>query len=141
MQVPVSELENRIARFRNQMNIINPGWEIAVIFSKINLYYFTGTMQEGMLLINRDGEDIFWVRRSYERAKEESLFKVIKFMSSFEDAAKNYRKLPDTIFLESEFVPLAMFQRFQKHFPFKIFKPLDTPLAKIRSIKSSYSSR
>ena len=28
-------------------------WEMAVIFNKVNLYYFTGTMQEGMLLIPR----------------------------------------------------------------------------------------
>ncbi len=31
---------------------LNPGWEMAVVMSKINLFYFTGTMQDGMLIIH-----------------------------------------------------------------------------------------
>jgi len=46
--------------------------------------------------------------------------------------------LPDTVYLETEFVPIAMFQRFQKYFPFKNVKPLDMVIAKLRSVKSSY---
>lgn len=55
-KVPLTELKNRMYNFRKQMDISNPEWEIAVIFSKINLYYFTGTMQDGMLIIPRHGK-------------------------------------------------------------------------------------
>ena len=88
-KVPSRELENRIKRFKTQMDISDPEWEIAVIFSNINLYYFTGTMQDGMLIIPRDDDATFWVRRSYERALDESLFGNIKPMNSFRDAAKS----------------------------------------------------
>lgn len=46
-QTPISELKSRMERFRAVMDECNPGWEMAVIFSKVNLYYFTGTMPEG----------------------------------------------------------------------------------------------
>jgi Xaa-Pro aminopeptidase len=125
-------------RFRSLMDAQNPNWGMAAIFSKINLYYFTGTMPEGMLLIPRDGEATFWVRRSYERALEESLFPNIKQMDGFRDVAGTVKSLPDTIYLETEIIPLAMYQRFQKYFPFAQFKPLDFQVAMTRAIKSPY---
>ena len=137
-KVPSTELESRMARFKTQMNVSNPDWETAVIFSKINQYYFTGTMQDGMLIIPRDSEATFWVRRSFERANYESLFPQIKSMKSFRDAAKSTDKIPDTVYLETEIVPLALYGRFQKHFPFENVKPVDTDISAVRAVKSDY---
>jgi Xaa-Pro aminopeptidase len=136
--VPWEELNERMTRFREKMDIQFPDWEFAVIFSKINIFYFTGTMQEGMLTISRDSEAGLWVRRSYERAVDESLFRVIKPMESFREAASFFQNIPDTVYLETEFVPMAMYQRFQKYFPFKNFKPLDLQVASVRAVKSKY---
>lgn len=137
-KVPLDELESRMERFRKIMDEQNAGWEMAVIFSKVNLYYFTGTMPEGMLLIPRDDEATLWVRRSFERAMDESLFPNIKPMRSFRDAAQNFTSIPDTIYLETEFVPLGFYERFQKYFPFKNVKSLDRQISGIRSVKSPY---
>ncbi len=137
-QVPSSELTSRMSRFCHLMDVQNPEWEVAVIFSKINLYYFTGTMPEGMLLINRNDGATLWARRSYERSVHESLFPDICPMESFRDAAAVIKNIPETIFLETEIVPLAMYQRFQKYFPFAKFKPLDQQLAMARAVKSLY---
>jgi Xaa-Pro aminopeptidase len=120
------------------MDVSNPDWEIVVIFSKINLYYFTGTMQDGMLIILKNGEATLWARRSYERAQDESLFPDIEPMSSFRDAAKSLSELPDTVYLETEVVPLALYQRFQKYFPFKNVKSVDAQICATRSVKSEY---
>jgi Xaa-Pro dipeptidase len=137
-RTPKSELVNRMEQFKIIMDDTYPEWEIAVIFSKINLYYFTGTMQDGMLLIPREDEPTFWVRRSYERALNESLFDNIKSMNSYRDAAGSMDKMPETIFLETEVVPIALYNRFQKHFPFKKYKSLDRIIATLRSVKSEY---
>lgn len=137
-KVPLTELENRMRAFRARMDISNPDWEIAVIFSKINLYYFTGTMQDGMLIIPKHGEAVLWVRRSYERALDESLFPRIEPMSSYRDAAKGTGELPNTVYLETEVVPLAMYQRLQKYFPFKNVKPVDAQICNVRAVKSEY---
>jgi Xaa-Pro aminopeptidase len=137
-KVPLYELESRLSHFRSEMDASNPDWEFCVIFSKINLYYFTGTMQEGMLLIPRNDDATFWVRRSYERANDESLFPRIKPMCSYRDAAAETGDLPDTAYIETEIIPLAFLQRFQKYFPFKFIKPADKQISRVRSIKSLY---
>jgi len=138
MKVPFSELKNRMSRFVAQMDSTSPDWEIAVIFGKIHLYYFTGTMQDGMLVIPRNNDPVFWVRESYERAVEESLFPDIRKMNSYRDAARGMGALPKTVYLETEFVPLAQFQRLQKYFPFMDVKSLDAQVANVRSVKSAY---
>lgn len=137
-KTPISEMENRMKRFKTLMSTSNPEWDMVVIFSNINLFYFTGTMQDGMLIIPKEGDPTFWVRRSYERAMDESFFPDIRPMNSFRDAARDINKLPDTIYLETEVIPLALYQRFHKHFPFKKFKPADSYIAAVRAVKSEY---
>jgi len=137
-KVPSGELEGRMNRFRARMDHAEPGWEMAVIFSKINLYYFTGTMQDSMLIIPRDGEAVLWVRRSYERALDDSLFPQIRQMKSYRDAAAACGKIPDTVHIETELVPIATYQRLTKHFPFKAFRSVDSHVLNVRSVKSRY---
>ena len=95
-------------------------------------------MQEGVLFIPRNDEAVYWVRRSYERAAEESLFPIIKPMESYRDAAVTMKNLPDTVYLEKEIVPIAMLQRFQKYLPFSKVESADLQISKTRSIKSTY---
>ncbi len=137
-QVPVTELNARLARFISIMNANSPQWEMAIIFNKINLYYFTGSMQEGMLIVPREGEPALWVRRSYERAVSESLFARIRPMESFRDAAATYSVMPRQVHLETEFIPIAFLKRLQKHFPFQEALSLDSQIAYTRSVKSAY---
>ena len=137
-KVPLTELNDRLQRFRARMDITNPGWELAFIFSTINLYYFTGTLQDGMLLIPRDGEAVFWVRRSYARAVDESCFPQIRPMQSYRTAAQATGAIPRTVYLETEQVSLATYQRLLKHFPFSDVISVDGVVADIRSVKSPY---
>jgi len=137
-KVPLTELESRMKAFRTRMDVSYPDWKIVVVFSKINLYYFTGTMKDGMLIIHKNGEATLWVHRSYERALDESLFPNIEPMNSFQDAAKGISGLPDTVYLETEVVPLALYQRLQKHFPFKNVRSADSQICAVRAVKSEY---
>jgi Xaa-Pro aminopeptidase len=139
-KVPSTELVMRLNRFRALMDIENPDWEMAVVFSKINLYYFTGTMQEGMLLIPCHEEAVLWVRRSHERALDESLFPLIRPMNSYRDAAAGFSAMPSAVYIEAEIIPVAFLQRFQKYFPFREVLPLDAQMAKIRAVKSDYET-
>jgi Xaa-Pro aminopeptidase len=59
-------------------------------------------------------------------------------MNSYRDAAGCIDKTPETIYLETEVVPIALYTRFQKYFPFKNYKPLDKVVATVRAIKSQY---
>lgn len=136
--VPASELHDRILRFRRQMDIENPGWEAVVIFGKINLYYFTGTIQDGMLIIPEGRDAVFWVRRSYERAMDESMFPDIRPMRSYRDAAEKMPIPLHRIHMETEVVPLALAERFRKYFPFSDILSMDRQAAWTRAIKSPF---
>jgi len=116
----------------------NPEWKMAMIFSKINLFYFTGTFSEGMLVIERDNGFRFWVRRSYERAVSESVLSNIEPMNGYRDAAAVYSSIPDEVYLEVEYLPLAMLDRLRKYFPFKTWKSLDMQIAMTRAVKSEW---
>lgn len=78
-RVPLAELQARISKFRAVMDRDFPGWEIAIVNNKVNMYYFAGTMQDGVLVI-RPQDAVLWVRRSYERACNESLLEDIRPM-------------------------------------------------------------
>jgi Xaa-Pro dipeptidase len=136
-KVPLSELTGRMQRFRARMDAQNPNWELAAFFGRVNQYYFTGTMQDGLLLVPREGEPVFWVRRSFERAGEESAFPDIRPMKSFRDAAPA-AVARQVIHLETEQVPLALVQRFQKYFPCQKVASLDAQIGWVRSVKSPY---
>jgi len=137
-RVPGSELEQRMKRFKARMEDQKPDYELVVIFGNINLYYFTGTMQDSMLCIPRDGEPTLWVRKSYERAKHESEFPYIERMGSFRDAARAYTDVPDTVHLETDIVPLALYQRFSKYFPISHVESVDRELSMVRAVKSPF---
>jgi Xaa-Pro dipeptidase len=139
-KVPLAELTDRMKRFRARMDAEHPRWELAAFFGRVNQYYFTGTMQDGMLLVPRDGEAAFWVRRSFERAGTESLFPNIRPMKSFRDATPAASPAParKIIHLETELVPLALAQRFRKYFPAKDITSLDAAIARVRTVKSPY---
>lgn len=137
-KTPASELNRRMTAFCEIMDQQHPDWKMSMIFSKINLFYFTGTYSEGMLIIERDRSSVLWVRRSYDRALAESEFANLKPMSSYRDAAEAYSIVPDEVYLEVEFVPLAMLSRVQKYFPFKNYQSLDFQLAMARSVKSNW---
>ena len=139
-RVPLAELAGRMQRFRARMDVAQPHWELAAFLGRVNQYYFTGTLQDGVLLVPRDRDAVFWVRRSFERARDESLFPDIRPMKSFRDAAQAVGSgaLHQTIHLETELVPLALVQRFRKHFPCAELASLDPQIAWVRAIKSPY---
>jgi Xaa-Pro aminopeptidase len=137
-KVPLTELRHRLDRFRAEMDRQDAEWKMVVIFGKINLYFFTGTMQEGMLIIPRDDEATLWVRRSYERAVDESYFPKIKPMESYRDAAQAYGTMPDKVHMELEVVPIAYLKRFQKYFPIQDVRSADKAISKVRAIKTPY---
>lgn len=137
-RVPQTELDSRMKRFRVLMEQHDANWKITYIFSKIGQYYFTGTMQDGVLIIPRDSEATLWVRMSYDRAVDESYFDNIKPMHSYRDVVATFHSIPETAYVEKEFLPMAIWERFAKYFPTPTLKPIGPVMSAIRSIKSPY---
>ncbi len=131
------ELEKRLTGFKGMMGRLCPDWDTAIFMSKVNQYYFTGTMQDGMLMIRRDGATYF-VRRSYERARDESPFSPVIQMDSYRDAAGHMGGECGNTFIEAEIVTVGIMERLKKYFTMAAVNPLDKVIASVRSIKSPY---
>ena len=138
MKVPLTELEDRMRRFRARMDKARPGWEMAAIVGKVPLYYFTGTMQDGLLLIPQGSDAVFWVRQSYERAQEESFLPDLRQMRSYRDVAAGMGPFPREVYLETDLMPVAQLQRIQKHLPFTDIQSVDAQVSAVRAVKSPY---
>ena len=114
--VSKEEIGGRLLRFFSAMDAACPDWDTAVVLSKVNQYYFTGTMQDGMLVIKRDRRAFYFVRRSFERAKEESPFSDIYPMESYRDAAGLAGADFGNTYIETEIVPVGIIERLKKVF-------------------------
>ena len=135
--VPASELAARLERFRMAMDAAHPGWEMAAVNHKVAMYYFTGTIQEGVLLI-RPQDAVFWVRRSFERACNESHFSDIRPMHSFREAAAFYGGAPKVMYVETKKVTLDWERMLHKYFAFEELGSFDSVLQDLRMVKSEY---
>lgn len=135
--VPAGELEARLECFRRAMDAEHPGWEMAAVNHKVAMYYFTGTIQEGVLLI-RPQDAVFWVRRSFERACNESHFSDIRPMHSFREAAAFYGSAPKVMYVETKKATLDWERMLHKYFAFEELGSFDSVLQDLRMVKSEY---
>ena len=127
-----NRLDNLILRLNKTCN-----WDCALIFSKVNQYYFTGTLQEGVLVIKKDGSTIYFIRKSIERAKMESNFYCLP-MNTYADVARVIGKEFNNVFLESDFMSYAAMLRITKYITIKNILPIDDMLFKVRAVKSDF---
>lgn len=73
ISVPAAELNTRLDRLRCAMTEKDPAWSMLLLDNTLDMYYFTGTMQDGALVVTPDQATLF-VRRSFDVAKDESAF-------------------------------------------------------------------
>lgn len=135
--VPKQELESRLKTFISELNFVDKDWQMVLIHNPINLYYLTGTIPDGLLVITKD-QSILWVRRDYERARNESKFEDIRCMKSFRDIAEYMEKIPHTVYLEYKYANLQWLNIIRKHLKFEEYKDILPVLQNIRAIKSKY---
>ncbi len=140
MDIKVTEIElrDRIERLCKAITKRYDEWDTAVILSRVSQYYFTGTMQDGILIIKRNGEAMYFARRSYDRARIESPLTCIYPMESYRDAAAAAgRELGNTLF-ETELLTVGTLERIKKHFSIEKMYSLDNIIFEVRAIKSPY---
>ncbi|QGQ94488.1 aminopeptidase P family protein [Paenibacillus psychroresistens] len=121
-----------------------------IITQNVDLYYFTGSMQTGNLVIPAKGEAIFFVRRSVVRAEQESAvavealnslreFEAIlqeRFPVTFSEAKQAARKL--TIATEFDVLPVQHFRRLESALPDVEWVDGSMLVREARMIKDAY---
>lgn len=136
-RVPREELVRRLDNFRKKMTETAADWQMAVINHKVNMYYMSGTMQDGVLVITPE-DAVLWVRRDFERAKNESNFSDIRPMKSFRDLAEFYQIIPKAVYLETKTATLDWINLLKKYMPFEAIQSVNPVMDKLRLIKSDY---
>ena len=136
ISVPAAELNTRLDRLRCAMTEKDPAWSMLLLDNTLDMYYFTGTMQDGALVVTPDQATLF-VRRSFDVAKDESAFADIRPMGSFRGIKEVYPDIPETVYVAAKTMTLQKLSMLNKHLPFAP-KPADSVLSGLRSVKSAY---
>jgi len=137
-KTPKSELEQRMRRFTAAMGAAYSDWEVCAITGGVSIYYLTGTICDGMVLIRRGKDAALWVRKSYERAVLESEFGEIRHMKSFRDVAAAVSPLPDTLYLDMSAATLEWYGLLSKYIKFDRVLPVDGVMLGVRAVKSAH---
>ena len=88
------EVLGRIGKLYDTIIKQDDSWDFVFITDKINQYYFTGTIQDGLFVLKNDGSYSYFVRRSFQRAKDECLIQENLYpMVSYKDVAVITSKL------------------------------------------------
>lgn len=131
------EIESRIDKLQKLLQ--TKKLDAAIIVQKIALFYFSGTLQQGLLYVPVEGEPILFIKKDVDRAKEESPLKNIHPFLSFNNIPKilnDYGHSPSSIALELDIVPFNLYKRYSEVFPAVSFSDLSMDIRRIRMVKS-----
>lgn len=138
--VPAEEHDQRIDRFQKLLS--NKGLDGCLILQNVDLFYFSGTMQDAVLFIPASGLPILMVRRSMERAKKESKLKNIIPCKRLEDIPLILQDMRftsiSTLGLEFDVLPVKIYLKLKKIFSQSQFIDVSSLVKQLRMIKSSY---
>ena len=138
-KVPGAELINRLKKFTTFMDMSDDGWRYIFIFNPLNAYYLTGTMQDGVLFIQRGEEPIYFVKKSVQRAEEEIRYCKVEPFNEYIDI-KNYLSLNTFFpaFIDKNYSTIGLIEEFNSVFEFGKIASCDKALQMCRSVKSKY---
>ena len=131
---PKSEVDCRIKRLQSQMGEMDG----ALLFQAVDMCYFSGTAQDGLVYISKDGEPVVMMKRSLERAQEESPLEVRQLRNM--RTLKSDLGIPDsaTIGLEMDVLPCSFYFRVNKALGNATFLDVAEKIKHIRSVKSGF---
>jgi Xaa-Pro dipeptidase len=137
---PPEEIDRRMTAL--QAALRNEGREAALLIQNVDLYYFTGTMQDGALFVPAQGEPLFMVRRSTERARSESPLKHVLPMTSVKELPALIRRhhgpLPQNLGMELDVVPVNLYRRYLSLLGVQEIFDVSTLVRRVRSVKSPF---
>ena len=138
--LPKSEAAGRVAQLQQWMQ--RSSLDAVFLFQNVDLYYFAGTMQSGMLCMPNSGEPLYLVQKSLSCACMESPWeRLIPFLG--------FKKLSDwlaseavlalhRVGIESDVLPTTYYLRLKESFPVVEFVDASEAIRTIRMIKSRH---
>ncbi len=137
---PDSEIQNRIGLFQKRLQ--NVRVDGALILQKADLFYYSGTAQQGWLYIPAQGEPLLMVFKEFVRAKMETgLSQVVSLVSPKKIPAflSEYGvEAPKILGLEMDVLTANQYLTFQQIFSQSKIRDISYEIRMQRSVKSGY---
>jgi Xaa-Pro dipeptidase len=139
-KVPAFEIDARTLKIQKELRQKNI--DGLFIVQRVDLFYFSGTAQNGFLYIPAEGKPLLFIKQYLVRAKEESPIENILKIQSIRDIPGSiidfYGKSPDSLAFELDVIPVNDFNFYRSLLNAR--KCLDgSPLIlNVRSIKSDW---
>ena len=141
-KLPRSEMESRLNRFRSNIVEADIDCEAIMIFSRLNIYYFTGCFGNGTLWIPMDQDPVFLCRKGEQRFVLESPLERVLSFRSYKDLPGLLKEfglqVPDRVGVEQTGINWALAESLQKRMPGKDFTAVDQVIARTRMVKSQW---
>lgn len=135
---PAEELASRLNKIQKQL--FEQNLDGALITKNVDIYYYSGTMQNSILFIPVKDSPILFVKKSVERAKKETPYIVeeltsIKIMPS---RIESYGNKIARLGIDMDVIPLSFYQRIENAFQATLFSDISPVIRMQRSVKSEF---
>jgi Xaa-Pro aminopeptidase len=140
LNTPKPELDLRIKNLQGYL--IQNDIDAALVLQRVDLFYFSGTFQQGSLYIPASGDPLLMVHKSTERARAESSLEQILHLESPRKIPgllkANGYPLPRKLGLELDVLPTNMYFNYRRLFQGADLVDLSQPIRLMRAVKSEY---
>jgi len=140
--VPASEIDSRTRKLQQELQTNDI--DGLFIVQRVDLFYFSGTAQNGFMYIPAEGAPLLFIKQYLPRAKEESSVKNLVKINSIKEIPgliiDSCGKLPATIGFELDVIPVNDFYFYQSLFPDSKSVDGSPLLLKLRRVKSDWET-
>jgi Xaa-Pro dipeptidase len=138
--VPSSEIDLRIKKLQSKLQTCNI--DGMLVIQRADLFYFSGTAQNGALYIPADGAPLLFIKKYMPRAKKESSIKNMFEMRTPREIPAVimdfFGRLPETLGLEFDVLPVKDFNFYKTVFNAKEYVDGSHLIMETRMIKSQW---
>ena len=135
---PREELEDRINQLRKNME--RAGIAFSIILQNVDLFYFAGTVQKGVLVVSVDNGPLLFIERNVDRAAVESGLEIIPIKRDKDVGEILMAKgiLKGKCGMEFDVVPVSVFERWKSIVGLDDFTDIWPAIRDLRIIKSPF---
>lgn len=138
--IPAGEIEKRCRRFQKKLQ--KNRLDGALIVQRVDLLYFSGTAQNGVLYMPVQGDPVLLVKKFLPRARRESPLKNVMPLPAMRDIPKIIRdrcgSLPNILGFELDVMPVNDFSYYRSLFPSCSPEDASPLILAVRMIKSAW---
>ena len=136
--IPDRDLQKRIEGLKGMM--VETEVDFAVIVENVDKFYFTGTMQPGILVVPVDDDPLLFIRKGTERAQAESPFPIIPIKDDKEigEILAGSGVSKGVAGLELDIVSVSLYERLRRVLRIDRAKDITPAIKELRAVKSPF---